>query len=120
MGQYKKCYIFAGSPEAKCSGVEFDSSRYVICADGGYILAKKMGIEPDVIIGDFDTYKSRLPENCEIIRHPEEKDDTDTMLAVKLALNRGFKHIVICGAIGGRLDHTMANIQSLRLSLIHI
>ena len=63
MGQYKKCYIFAGSPEAKCSGVEFDSSRYVICADGGYILAKKMGIEPDVIIGDFDTYKSRLPEN---------------------------------------------------------
>ena len=102
MGQYKKCYIFAGSPEAKCSGVEFDSSRYVICADGGYILAKKMGIEPDVIIGDFDTYKSRLPENCEIIRHPEEKDDTDTMLAVKLALNRGFKHIVICGAIGGR------------------
>ena len=53
MGQYKKCYIFAGSPEAKCSGVEFDSSRYVICADGGYILAKKMGIEPDVIIGDL-------------------------------------------------------------------
>ena len=119
MGQYKKCYIFAGSPEAKCSGVEFDSSRYVICADGGYILAKKMGIEPDVIIGDFDTYKSRLPENCKIIRHPEEKDDTDTMLAVKLALNRGFKHIVICGAIGGRLDHTMANIQSLRYILKH-
>ena len=55
--------------------------------------------EPDVIIGDFDTYKSRLPENCEIIRHPEEKDDTDTMLAVKLALNRGFKHIVICGCL---------------------
>ena len=56
MGQYKKCYIFAGSPEAKCSGVEFDSSRYVICADGGYILAKKMGIEPDVIIGYFDNH----------------------------------------------------------------
>lgn len=112
--QNKKCYIFAGSPEAKCSGVIFEKNRYTICADGGYSLAKKMNIEPDVIIGDFDTCKEKLPSECEIIRYPAEKDDTDTMLAVKLAMERGYKNIVICGGIGGRLDHTFANIQTLR------
>lgn len=117
--QNKKCYIFAGSPDARCSGVEFDRNRYVICADGGYSLAKRLGIMPDVIIGDFDTYREKLPSDCEIIRHPPEKDDTDTMLAVKLALDRGYKNIVICGAIGGRLDHTFANIQTLRYIMKH-
>lgn len=115
----RKCYIFAGSPDAKCSGVVFDKNRYVICADGGYDLAKKMGIAPDVIIGDFDTYQKQLPSDCEVIKYPAEKDDTDTMLAVKLALERGYKNIVICGAIGGRLDHTFANIQTLRYIMKH-
>lgn len=120
MGHNKKCYIFAGSPESSCSEVTFDNERYTICADGGYLLAKKMNIFPDVIIGDFDTYKEeQFPNNCEIIKHPEDKDDTDTMLAVKLALNRGFKNIIICGAIGGRLDHTFANIQVLRYIMKH-
>lgn len=119
MSNTKKCYIFAGSPAAKCSKTEFDSSRYVICADGGYILAKKSGIKPDVIIGDFDTYTDRLPADCEVIKYPAEKDDTDTMLAVKLALERGFKHITILGALGGRFDHTIANIQTLRYILKH-
>ena len=118
MGQIKKCYIFAGSPDAECNGIEFES-RYVICADGGYELAKKLGIKPDVIIGDFDTYKDKLPDNCEVIKHPAEKDDTDTMLAAKLAIERGYNHITICGAIGGRLDHTIANIQTLRYILKH-
>ena len=71
MGKNIKCYIFAGSPDAKCSELGFDSNRYVICADGGYALAKKLGIKPDVLIGDFDTYKKTLPDDCEIIRHTE-------------------------------------------------
>lgn len=120
MGHNKKCYIFAGSPESSCSGVKFDDDKYTICADGGYLLAKRMNVVPDVIIGDFDTFsEEELPDNCEIIKHPEDKDDTDTMLAVKLALNRGYKNIVICGAIGGRLDHTFANIQTLRYIMKH-
>lgn len=121
MSKVKKCYIFAGSPDAKCTDIIFDEDRYVICADGGYLLAKRLGITPDVIIGDFDTYTKKLPENSgiEILKYPPEKDDTDTMLAVKLALNRGYKHIVICGAVGGRLDHTIANIQALYYILKH-
>ncbi len=106
--------------ESSCSGVKFDDDKYTICADGGYLLAKRMNVVPDVIIGDFDTFsEEELPDNCEIIKHPEDKDDTDTMLAVKLALNRGYKNIVICGAIGGRLDHTFANIQTLRYIMKH-
>lgn len=119
MGNRTKCYIFAGSPEARCRGVDFDSNRYVICADGGYEMAKRLGISPDVILGDFDTYKDVLPDNCEVIKYPEEKDDTDTMLAVKLALERGYTDIVICCGVGGRLDHTYANIQALRYILKH-
>lgn len=115
----KRCYIFAGSPDADCKDVIFDDDRYVICADGGLKLALRLGIEPDVIIGDFDTYKGKLPEKWEIIKYPPEKDDTDTMLAVKLALNRGYKNITICGGLGGRLDHTFANLQTLRYILKH-
>ncbi|MGN0621151.1 MAG: thiamine diphosphokinase [Porcipelethomonas sp.] len=112
--QNKKCYIFAGAPGSECSEVAFSENRFVICADGGYELAKRLGTEPDVVIGDFDTYKGEIPGSCEVIRYPAEKDDTDTMLAVKLALDRGYRHIVICGGLGGRLDHTIANIQTLR------
>lgn len=119
MEKVKKCYIFAGSPEAKCTDIIFDDNRYVICADGGYSIAKKLGIAPDVIIGDFDTYTKKLPEDCEVIKYPSEKDDTDTMLAVKLGLERGYRYFVICGAVGGRLDHTIANIQTLRYLLKH-
>ncbi len=119
MEKIKKCYIFAGSPDAGCSDIIIDDDSYVICADGGYALAKRLGIAPDVIIGDFDTYTKKLPDDCEIIKYPPEKDDTDTMLGVKLAIERGHKHIVICGGLGGRIDHTIANIQTLRYILKH-
>ncbi len=117
--QNKKCYIFAGAPDSRCTEVEFSDSRYVICADAGIVLAKRMGIRPDVLIGDFDAYRKKLPDDIEIIKRPPEKDDTDTMLAVKLAINRGYRHIVICGGLGGRLDHTMANIQTLSYIMKH-
>ncbi len=117
--QNKICYIFAAAPGSECSGVEFSANRYVISADGGYPLAVSLGIKPDVLIGDFDTYKGKVSPDCEVLKYPPEKDDTDTMLAVKLALNRGFRHIVICGGMGGRLDHTIANIQTLRYIMKH-
>ncbi|NMB30121.1 MAG: thiamine diphosphokinase [Clostridiales bacterium] len=88
-------------------------NSYIICADGGYIHASKAGIYPDVVIGDFDTFVGELPTDIERIRYPSEKDDTDTMLAIKLAIDRGYKDITIFGATGGRFDHTYANIQAL-------
>lgn len=109
----KSCSIFAGSAISDYSVLKIFSEDYIICADGGYFHAINLGINPDVIIGDFDTFTSALPNNVEILKFPSEKDDTDTMLAIKLALNRGYNKIRIYGALGGRIDHSVANIQSM-------
>lgn len=94
-------------------------NSYIICADGGYIHASNAGIYPDVVIGDFDTFLGELPADIECIRYPSEKDDTDTMLAIKLAIDRGYKNITIFGATGGRFDHTYANVQALAFATEH-
>ena len=83
----------------------------VIAADAGIINTQKFNIKPDYIIGDFDSL-GYVPTNSNIILHPVEKDDTDSMLAVKLGFEKGYNNFRIFGGIGGRLDHTFANIQS--------
>ncbi len=86
--------------------------EYIICADGGYDNALKLGLQPNLLVGDMDSIKV-LPTGIETVPVPAEKDDTDTMLAVKLAIERGYDHITILGGVGGRLDHIFANIQTL-------
>lgn len=93
---------------------EIKDSDYIICADGGYVIAKKLGIIPRLIVGDFDSYTGKLPDSSEIIKLPKEKDDTDTMFCIKEGLKRGFKKFILLGADGGRLDHTIANISALQ------
>lgn len=74
-----------------------------------------LGVRPDLIIGDFDS--TGLPDtDIPILRYPSDKDDTDTMLAVKYALDRGYNDITIICALGGRMDHTYANISCLGLA----
>ncbi len=107
-----KCAIFAGGEIKDLSFIDV-SDDFVICADSGYKYAEKLGIVPDMIMGDFDSYTDELPENVEIYRSIPEKDDTDTMLAVKTAISRGFTEIVLYGALGKRFDHTFANVQTL-------
>lgn len=86
----------------------------IIAADVAFENAMKEGIKPDIIIGDFDHGKvSNFPRDVKIITVPCEKDDTDTMLCIKEAISRNVDEILIIGGIGGRLDHTIANIQSL-------
>lgn len=84
----------------------------VIAADGGYQALQNLGIKADLVVGDFDSL-GFIPQKETIIRHPVMKDDTDTMLAVRLGLERSYRNFVITGAIGGRLDHTLANVQTL-------
>ncbi|HHZ02857.1 MAG TPA: thiamine diphosphokinase [Tissierellia bacterium] len=89
---------------------------YVVCADGGLEKAKNYGITPDVIVGDFDSVDlSLLNEyealNIPIMKFPAEKDYTDMELAAKFVLSKGFKDIVLIGASGSRLDHTLGNIM---------
>lgn len=110
-----KCVIFAGGEIKDLSFIDTNeiAGNFVICADSGYKYAEKLGIVPDMIMGDFDSYRGELPENTEIYRSIPEKDDTDTMLAVKTALSRGFTEIILYGALGKRFDHAFANIQTL-------
>ena len=108
----KRCFIFAagtfyGLREAPLPG------DLVLAADAGYRNCQKAGITPTELLGDFDSMDQ--PKDFEnVTRSPVEKDDTDTMLAVKTGLAQGCTEFYIYGGTGGkRLDHTIANLQTL-------
>ena len=90
----------------------------MLCADSGLRLCQRLGLRPDLVLGDFDSLGS-VPESLPHMTVPVEKDDTDTLLAARVALEKGFRDIRIFGAFGGRLDHTLANIQTLEFLLEH-
>lgn len=81
-----------------------------IAADSGYSTAEKLGITPDITMGDFDSYSGSLPKEMEILRVPCEKDVTDTMLACEYAKDNGCRFITIIGGTGGRIDHSISNV----------
>ena len=86
----------------------------VIAADAGYLTAKKMGVTPDILLGDFDTLgEENIPDGIECLRVPAEKNDTDTQLAVEVAIERGAGEIVIIGGLSGRVDHTLSTLAVL-------
>lgn len=97
--------------------------RMVIAVDNGLAAAHKMGIRPDVIIGDFDTVSPELLDiyenqmDIKIIKLSPEKDDTDTEAAVCFAAEHGIKEIDILGATGSRFDHTYANMFLLKKAM---
>ncbi len=106
----KSCNIFAAGEFSNYYRIP--PAAVNIAADKGLLSARKAGINVDLAVGDFDSL-GFVPENVETVRHPIEKDDTDTMLAVKIGLSRGCDTLYIYGALGGRLDHTLSNIQTL-------
>ena len=84
----------------------------MIYCDCGLRHMDGLGAEPDLIVGDFDSYSN--PEfDTETIVLPCEKDDTDTVFAVKEALRRGFEDFLLIGVVGERLDHTLGNVSIL-------
>ena len=110
-----RCYI-TGAGEF-CETILPGQGDFIIAADGGYEALVSRGIEPDLIVGDFDSLATGLldieADDPRIIRSNVEKDDTDMMLAVKQGLSRGYKIFILNGGAGGRLDHTVANMQIL-------
>lgn len=106
------CLVFAGGPEngLPCLPVPQEDA-WILCADSGLLLAQRMGITPNLVLGDFDSLGT-LPE-APYYRAPVEKDDTDTVLAVRYGLEKKCRRFVIYGALGGRFDHSYANIQTL-------
>lgn len=107
----KKCVIigagsfFGGLPE-------IGAEDFVIAADGGYRHCTELGITPSLAVGDWDSLKAR-PDCCPCADLPVEKNDTDTLAAIRIGIERGFEEFHIFGGTGGRTDHTFANMQCL-------
>jgi thiamine pyrophosphokinase len=88
------------------------AADYIIAADGGLAHTETLGIRPHAVLGDFDSL-GRIPEGANVF--PVEKDDTDAMLAIRHGLALGHREFLLYGCLEGpRLDHTMANFQSLQ------
>ena len=113
-----KIWILSGGEIKDYSRIRICEDDIVIAVDAGYKHAENLKITPDYAVGDFDTMSDvNIKGDCRIMKSSPEKDDTDTMLAVKLALELSEKlrpeKLIICGALGGRIDHTVGNIQTL-------
>lgn len=107
----RRCVIVGG---ADIRAYDFVRSHlraddFVIYCDSGLKHREGLGAAPDLIVGDFDSHENpHLP--VETIVLPRAKDDTDSVFAVKEALHRGFEEFLLLGAMGARLDHTLANV----------
>ena len=117
----KKCIVVAAG-DLTVGEIIRNEEDLVIAVDGGLDYCGLLQLEPDLILGDFDSVSEnsaaaireleiQIPER--IIRLPREKDDTDTLAALKEGLRRGYCEFRIYGGTGGRLEHTLANIQCL-------
>lgn len=109
------CYIIGAGDFEGAELLCPQKGDLVIAADGGLAHLRKLHIEPDVVLGDFDSLPvgEAVPESdtCKVISFPPEKNYTDMMLAAETGYEQGFRVFRIFGGTGGRMDHTLANIQ---------
>lgn len=97
---------------------KFDFKQYmIICADGGYVHAQRLGIIPDIIFSDKDSFKGDFPHSIKAVICSPEKDDTDTGLGVKYAIEHGAREIILIGGIGGRLDQEYTHFCLMKYAL---
>ena len=110
-----RCVIISGSPDTSVEEIKTlcTDDDFIVCADSGYTFARKAGLHPDLIIGDFDSLEEELPTDTEVVKLNTVKDDTDTEHCVMECIRRGYKDFLLLGSVGGRTDHTFANIAIL-------
>lgn len=109
-----RCVIIGGAGIGDYARIRqyFTAHDFYIFCDSGLRHQAGLGVQPDLIVGDFDSHPNpHLP--IETIALPCEKDDTDTIFAVKEAIARGFSDFLLIGVVGGRLDHTLGNVSAL-------
>lgn len=109
----KICFI-VGAGEHYQNSFRINENDMVIAADNGYAYCQAKGIKPNVVIGDFDSLKE-IPKGENVIRLNPAKDETDTLAAIRVGLQAGYELFHIYGGMGGRTDHTIANIQCLAM-----
>ena len=110
----RRCVIVGGAEIRNYQAIReyLNPGDFNIFCDSGLFHQKALGIEPHLIVGDFDSHPDPHLDT-ETIVLPREKDDTDTVFAVKEAIKRGFDDFLLLGAAGGRLDHTLGNVSVL-------
>lgn len=112
-GHTKRCVIIGAGDGASPKKSDIHTDDFVIAADGGYTKCKSLGMIPDLAVGDWDSLGA-APSDCPIAVLPEEKDDTDTLAAIRIGLEKGCEEFhIYCGTGGRRFDHTVANMQCL-------
>ena len=106
----KKCIIVSAGPVEERQPIPADfTDSYVIACDAGWKNCQKLGLTPDLVLGDFDS--SEKPALLGVVVLPREKDDTDTHYAARRAVEMGFSQVLMLGALGGaRMEHTLANL----------
>ena len=106
----KRCIIVGGADISNYDRInaQIRSNDFVIFCDSGLKHMEKLAVKPSLIVGDFDSHENPHLD-VETIILPCEKDDTDTVYAVKEAIKRGFDNFLLIGVVGARLDHTLGN-----------
>lgn len=110
----KRCVIVGGADINNYEYIKscFRNDDFIVFCDSGLKHLNALQVQPGLIVGDFDSHDN--PHlNVETIVLPCEKDDTDTVFAVKEAIKRGFDDFLLIGVVGARLDHTLGNVSSL-------
>ncbi|MBO5333387.1 MAG: thiamine diphosphokinase [Clostridia bacterium] len=112
MGNIKtRCVIIGGGDcSVELLKLNISTDDYIICADSGYDIAVEARIQPDLVIGDFDSVKGFV-QNADKITLPVEKDVTDCLAAYNEGIKQGFTKFLLLGGTGGRFEHTFANIS---------
>lgn len=108
----KRCIII-GAGEFLENKIDIQKNDLIIAADGGYKHCLSVNVRPHLVVSDFDSYHEDI-ENVEVIRCVPEKDDTDMLLSIREGIKRGYNQFMIYGALGGRIEHSIANIQCLK------
>ena len=113
MGDMKRCVILGAAPFDKADALRplLRAEDVCIVADGGVRLAAALGVAPTLTVSDCD---SAPAPTGEFVHLPVRKDETDTRAAMDIAFERGFREFLLLGCLGGRFDHTVANLLSAR------
>ncbi len=112
--QIKRWPIFGST-----SGKQIEDADFFISADSGARHCRMLGIVPDIMAGDFDSvsrndYEALIDAGSKVLQYPAEKDMTDSEIAVEMAIDKGFDRVLLIGATGTRLDHSLSNISLLK------
>lgn len=108
----KRAVVFSAVPVESDMAAYVQPGDFIVACDAGYRNAAKLGVRPDLIVGDFDS--APQPEtDRETIVLPHVKDDTDTQFAARWLVEHGYEEVTLLGALGGsRIEHMFANVST--------